>query len=150
MARHPEVPFWLCVGDLASRTGAYPDVSKPLYWIKGNNEDFDRIAAWEAGEPQPRHLHLIPNGTAATVGPLRVAGLGGTFAPTWFETPTSKLHRGRARSHDDATRGNRRSTTCSRRSGRGCTSADIITGSARRTGRASPRSASIESIVRIC
>ena len=68
MERHPDVPLWLCVGDLASRTGAYPDAAAPLYWIKGNNEDFDRIAAWEAGEPQPRNLHCIRNGTAADVG----------------------------------------------------------------------------------
>jgi uncharacterized protein len=91
IARHPEVPLWMCVGDLASRTGAYPQTSKPLYWIKGNNEDFDRIAEWEAGaKPQP-DLRFITNGTAAQVGPLRVAGLGGTFAPTWFETRAQAL-----------------------------------------------------------
>ena len=95
ISRHPEVPLWLCVGDLASRTGVYPEPSKPLYWIKGNNEDFDRIAAWEAGESQPRNLHLIRNGTATTAGPLRVAGLGGTFAPTWFETRAADLPVGR-------------------------------------------------------
>jgi uncharacterized protein len=89
--RHPDVPFWLCVGDLASRSGAYPESPVPLFWIKGNNEDFTRIAEWEAGVPQPGNLHLIPNGTAATVGPLRVAGLGGTFAPTWFDTPAARL-----------------------------------------------------------
>jgi Icc-related predicted phosphoesterase len=91
MERHPEVPLWICVGDLASSTGAYPEPPKPLYWIKGNNEDFERIAQWEAGAPLPRNLHLIRNGTAASVGPLRVAGLGGTFAPKWFETPASRL-----------------------------------------------------------
>src|SRR3982750_2437554 len=80
MTRHPEVPFWLCVGDLASRTGAYPEPPVPLYWIKGNNEDFDRIAAWQTGGAAPRHLHYIANGTAIDAGPLRVAGLGGTFA----------------------------------------------------------------------
>ena len=95
MDRHPDVPLWICVGDVASRTGAYPTPPQPLFWIKGNNEDFDRIAAWEAGEPEPRNLHYIPNGTAARVGPLRVAGLGGTYAPTWFETPASKLPPGR-------------------------------------------------------
>jgi Icc-related predicted phosphoesterase len=91
MERHPEVPFWLCVGDVASRTGAYPEPRKPLYWIKGNNEDFDRIAEWTAGQSLVPNLHFIPNGTVVTVGPLRVAGLGGTFAPTWFETPAEKL-----------------------------------------------------------
>jgi Icc-related predicted phosphoesterase len=91
MARHPDVPAWLCVGDLASRTGAYPDPPVPLYWIKGNNENFDRIAAWEAGESAPRHLHYIRNGTAQSVARVRVAGLGGTFAPTLYDTPPDRL-----------------------------------------------------------
>jgi Icc-related predicted phosphoesterase len=91
MERHPEVPFWLCVGDLASLSGAYPEPPRPLYWIKGNNEDFERIAAWQSGEPQPRNLHYIPSGAAVTAGPLRVAGLGGTFAPTWFGTAAAEL-----------------------------------------------------------
>jgi uncharacterized protein len=91
MERHPDVPFWICVGDLASRTGAYPEPSKPLFWIKGNNENFDRIAMWESGAAPAANLHYIRNGTAAMVGPLRVAGLGGTFAPTWFDTPADKL-----------------------------------------------------------
>ena len=91
MERHPDVPFWLCVGDVASRTGAYPEPHAPLYWIKGNNEDFDRIAAWEEGRDPVANLHFIPNGTSQTVGPLAVAGLGGTYAPTWFETPAAKL-----------------------------------------------------------
>jgi Icc-related predicted phosphoesterase len=91
MERHPEVPFWLCVGDVASRTGAYPEPPKPLYWIKGNNEDFDRIAAWKEGRDLIPNLHFIPNGTSTTVGPFTVAGLGGTYAPTWFETPAAQL-----------------------------------------------------------
>jgi Icc-related predicted phosphoesterase len=91
MARHPEVRLWLCVGDIASRTGAYPEPPKPLYWIKGNNEDFDRIAAWESGRDLVANLHFIPNGTSAAVGPLTVAGLGGTYAPRWFDTPAAQL-----------------------------------------------------------
>jgi len=91
MERHPDVPLWLCVGDVASRTGAYPHPPAPLYWIKGNNEDFDRIAAWEAGRDMVANLHFIPNGTSRTVGPLTVAGLGGTYAPTWYETAAAQL-----------------------------------------------------------
>jgi Icc-related predicted phosphoesterase len=101
MERHPEVPFWICVGDLASSTGAYPEPIAPLYWIKGNNENFDRIAEWEAGRGEMPNLHFIRNGTAVDVGPLdsargkplKVAGLGGTFAPTWFDTPAAQLPR---------------------------------------------------------
>ncbi len=91
MDRHPDVPVWLCVGDVASLTGAYPAPARPLYWIKGNNEDFERIAAWQAGEPEPRNLHFIANASAVDVGPVRVAGLGGTFAPKWFETAAADL-----------------------------------------------------------
>jgi len=91
IARHAEVPLWLCVGDLASRSGAYPETTAPLYWIKGNNEDFNRIAGWEAGAPAPPRLHYIRNGTAVQAGPVKVAGLGGTFAPTWFDTPAASL-----------------------------------------------------------
>ena len=95
MERHPDVPLWVCVGDLASRTGAYPAPPRPLFWIKGNNEDFERIAAWEAGAAQPPNLHYIRNGTATDVGRLRVAGLGGTFAPKWFEAHAADLAHGR-------------------------------------------------------
>jgi Icc-related predicted phosphoesterase len=91
MERHHDVPFWLCVGDVASRTGAYPEPLAPLYWIKGNNENFDRIAEWEEGRGAIPNLHFMRNGTAVTLGPLRVAALGGTYAPTWFETPAADL-----------------------------------------------------------
>jgi Icc-related predicted phosphoesterase len=91
MARHGDVPLWLCVGDVASRAGLYPEPVAPLYWIKGNNENFDRIAEWQAGKTPISNLHFIPNGTAVDVGPLRVAGLGGTFAPKWFDTAPDKL-----------------------------------------------------------
>jgi Icc-related predicted phosphoesterase len=91
MDRHPDVRFWLCVGDVASRSGVYPEPPAPVYWIKGNNENFDRIADWEAGRDQVANLHYIPNGTARNVGGLNVAGLGGTYAPTWFETSAANL-----------------------------------------------------------
>ena len=101
IARHPDVPFWICVGDVASITGAYPTPAAPMYWIKGNNEQFDRIAAWEAGAAQPPNMHYIRNGTTALVGPLTIAGLGGTYAPTWFATPAAELP---AKAKDDKRR----------------------------------------------
>ncbi len=94
VARHPEVPFWLCVGDLATLEGRYEPVGAPVYWIHGNNDNFDAIAAGDL----PADLHHIPNGTVARpegraprVDWLRVAGLGGTFAPTWYDTRASEL-----------------------------------------------------------
>lgn len=96
LRRHPEVPFWLCVGDVASVTGAYPTPVSPLYWIKGNNEAFDRVAAFRAGTEAIPNMHFIPNGVLQQVGALRVAGVGGTFAPTWYDTPAAELpHKGK-------------------------------------------------------
>jgi len=91
MERHADVPFWLCVGDLASRAGRYPSPPKPLHWIKGNNEDFAQVAAFASGRMHVPNLHYIPNGVAVQVGPLTVAGLGGTFAPTWYDMPAAAL-----------------------------------------------------------
>ena len=97
MARHADVPVWVCVGDVASNDGAYFEPAAPLYWIKGNNEDFDVIAASLAGRPPARHLHYLPNGGPHAVGPWRVAALGGTFAPSWYNTPASALPPSRGR-----------------------------------------------------
>jgi Icc-related predicted phosphoesterase len=91
MARHADVRLWICVGDVASSTGAYPEPTAPMYWIKGNNEQFDRIAEWEAGATPPPNLHYIRNGTSTPVGPLTVAGVGGTYAPTWYDTQAAAL-----------------------------------------------------------
>src|SRR5712671_4886922 len=92
MTRHSDVPVWVSVGDVASNDGEYFTPSRPLYWIKGNNEDFDVIAAAaNGGQPLPATLHYLPNGGPYIVGPWRVAALGGTFAPSWYHTPASGL-----------------------------------------------------------
>lgn len=90
---HRDIPFWLCVGDVADAEGRYEPLGAPVYWIKGNNENFERIATGDL----PEGLHHIPNGTQVDVGRpfmgrrLMVAGLGGTFAPTMYETRAADL-----------------------------------------------------------
>jgi len=91
MARHADVPLWLQVGDVATNAGDYFDPPAPLYFIKGNNEDFDVIAAAIAGRPPAPNLHYLRNGRLQQVGPWRVAALGGTFAPSWYQTPAAAL-----------------------------------------------------------
>jgi Icc-related predicted phosphoesterase len=80
------VPFWLCVGDIATDEGRYEQIGAPVYWIHGNNDNFDAIAAGDL----PDDLCHIANGTVVDIG-IRVAGLGGTFAPTWYETEPADL-----------------------------------------------------------
>ena len=96
MRRHPEIGLWLCPGDLANDAGEYPSPIAPLYWIKGNNEDFDFVAAQPPASGTIPNLHFLPNGVAVTAFGLSLAGLGGTFAPTWYETPAAELPPGRA------------------------------------------------------
>lgn len=97
MGRHPDVALWVQVGDIASNDGEYFTPVRPLYWIKGNNEDFDIIAEAVAGRPPAPTLHYLPNGAAYSVGPWRVAALGGTFAPSWYHTPAATLPHARGR-----------------------------------------------------
>jgi uncharacterized protein len=91
MTRHGDVPLWLQVGDIATNEGEYFTPIAPLYWIKGNNEDFDVIAAAIAGKPLAPRLHYLPNGGPYQVGPWRVAALGGTFAPSWYNSSAAAL-----------------------------------------------------------
>jgi Icc-related predicted phosphoesterase len=85
--RHPEVPFWLCVGDVADDEGRYEPLPAPVYWIKGNNENFDTIDAGLL----PANLNYLPNGRPSDLAGVRVAGLGGTLAPSWYDTPAAAL-----------------------------------------------------------
>jgi hypothetical protein len=91
MHLHPDVPLWVSVGDVASNDGEYFAPAAPLYFIKGNNEDFDVLAEAAAGRPPATNLHFLPNGGPHLVGPWRVVALGGTFAPSWYNTPASSL-----------------------------------------------------------
>lgn len=91
MKRHAEVPLWISVGDVASNDGEYFTPVAALYWIKGNNEDFDVIAAALSGQPPAPTLHYLANGGPHQVGPWRVAALGGTFAPSWYHSPAAAL-----------------------------------------------------------
>lgn len=97
MTRHSDVPLWVQVGDVASNDGRYFTPLRPLYWIKGNNEDFDIVSAAAAGRPPSPTLHYLQNGGLHEVGPWRVATLGGTFAPRWYHTPAAMLPPSRGR-----------------------------------------------------
>ena len=87
MTRHQSVPFWLCVGDVADDQGRYEPLPAPLHFIKGNNEGFDVLAEGSL----PANLNYLANGILYPIEAIRVAGMGGTFAPTWFETPAAAL-----------------------------------------------------------
>ena len=92
VAGHSEIPFWLCVGDIADDLGRYESIGACVYWIHGNNDNFDAIAAHRL----PSDLHHLDNGTSIEIRErgervVSVSGLGGTFAPTWYETRAADL-----------------------------------------------------------
>lgn len=53
----------MCRG-VADGAGQYEAMPAPLYWIQGNNENFDAIAAGEF----PENLHSLPNGQLIEIG----------------------------------------------------------------------------------
>ena len=68
--RHPDVPFWLCVGDVASRAGAYPEtVRTPVLDQRQQRGLRSHRGLGGRRDPVP-NLHFIPNGTATRVGAL--------------------------------------------------------------------------------
>ena len=87
IGRHPDVAVWLCVGDIADEQGRYESLGADVHWIHGNNDNFDAIASGDL----PADLHHLANGTALDIASLRVAALGGTFAPTWYDTAAADL-----------------------------------------------------------
>jgi Icc-related predicted phosphoesterase len=87
MRQHPDVAAWICVGDLPGDDGRYQPVDAPLYFIKGNNENFDALASREL----PANLHYLPNATRERIAGVTIVGLGGTHAPTWYGTPAAEL-----------------------------------------------------------
>jgi Calcineurin-like phosphoesterase len=87
MDANPRIPFWVSVGDLADDRGEYEPVPAPLHFIKGNNENFDRLARLDL----PANLVLVANASVLELDGVRIAGLGGTFAPTWYDTAADAL-----------------------------------------------------------
>jgi Icc-related predicted phosphoesterase len=80
------------VGDIADDRGRYEPLGARVYWIHGNNDNFDAIASNDL----PDDLHHIDNGSTMEIFHLgkpvvEVAGLGGTFAPTWYESAADDL-----------------------------------------------------------
>ena len=58
--RHPEVPVLAVCRRHRSEAATYEPLGAPIYWIHGNNDNFDAIAAADL----PAGLHHIANGTA--------------------------------------------------------------------------------------
>jgi hypothetical protein len=95
IARHPEVEWWVTVGDLADDRGAYEAPPALLHWIKGNNDNLEVIAELGDGRRRIPNLRYLPNGVPVKLGSLSVVGLGGTFAPTWYARLPGDLPRPR-------------------------------------------------------
>jgi len=95
MARHPDVAWWVTVGDLADDGGAYEAPPMLLHWIKGNNDNLEVITELADGRRRMPNLRYLPNGVPMKLGDVSVVGLGGTFAPTWYERLPGDLPRPR-------------------------------------------------------
>jgi predicted phosphodiesterase len=69
----------------------------PIYFIKGNHEDFEWLERQTSLEILP-NLTYLPNGTTIDIGRVIVGGIGGCFGPSNYDRPSQDL-RGVARRH---------------------------------------------------
>jgi Icc-related predicted phosphoesterase len=76
----------------------YYDLPLPTWFIAGNNEDQDVIAALRAGQRPDgvRNAYLLES-DVATVEGVRIAGLSGNYAPTRFDRDRADLSGDRRR-----------------------------------------------------
>lgn len=83
----------LQVGDLL-----YYDLPVPTWFVAGNDDDLDVVAALRSGDAVDgvQNAHLLAS-TAVELDGLRVAGLSGNYAPTQFEKRRSDLEGDRRR-----------------------------------------------------
>ena len=58
---------------------------------QGQQRGLRRDRGGDRRRPLAPTLHYLPNGGPHMVGPWRVAALGGTFAPSWYNTPAAAL-----------------------------------------------------------
>ncbi|WP_440007408.1 metallophosphoesterase family protein [Halomicrococcus sp. SG-WS-1] len=98
--RQADADVALQLGDLL-----HYDLPIPTWFIAGNNEDFDVVAALRNGlvtNSRVDNAHLLAS-TAVDLQGIRVAGLSGNFAPTKYDRPRANLvgERRRHFTHED-------------------------------------------------
>lgn len=84
-------------GDFPTYFAEKRRVPRPTTFIKGNHEDFGWLEDLDGSEALPG-LRYLPNGYAANVDGVVVAGVGGCFGPSDYERPAHTLQ-GYARRH---------------------------------------------------
>lgn len=101
-----DADLYLQVGDIGDSTHIeelkYPELSKPVYFIAGNHEDWNEL---EPMLPTPsdkifemrRNLWHIPTGHYCDLKGLRIVGFGNNYAPSRFNWPRSNLQQDRRR-----------------------------------------------------
>jgi Icc-related predicted phosphoesterase len=86
--READAEVALQLGDLL-----HYDLPIPTWFIAGNNEDFDLVAALRNGlvsNSRVNDAHLLAS-SAVELDGLRIGGLSGNFAPTQFNRPRANL-----------------------------------------------------------
>ncbi|MBI2337529.1 MAG: metallophosphoesterase [Deltaproteobacteria bacterium] len=57
----------------------------PVYFCKGNHEDFLFLTNYNQDKPILPNLYYVPNGTVLTIQGVTVGFFGGNYSPKWFE-----------------------------------------------------------------
>jgi predicted phosphodiesterase len=84
-----------CQSDFPKYISECTGFSKPVFFIKGNHEDFTYLDSLEQKSSQSEpiyivnNLYYIPNGRVITLHGIKIAAIGGNYSPVCFYNPKS-------------------------------------------------------------
>lgn len=89
--------------DHLGQFGEYFEVKKsfpvPVYFCKGNHEDFEFLQKYETENEILKNLFYIKNGSVLELQGVVIAFLGGNFSPKWFEKEMPKFNPKHSQNH---------------------------------------------------
>ena len=71
----------------------------PVYFCKGNHEDFEFLQKYESKNEILKNLFYVTNGSVMDIQGVVVAFLGGNFSPKWFEKETPNFNPKHSQNH---------------------------------------------------
>lgn len=71
----------------------------PIYFCKGNHEDFEFLQKYETQNEILKNLFYVKNGSVLDLQGVVVAFLGGNFSPRWFEKEIPALNPKHSQNH---------------------------------------------------
>jgi hypothetical protein len=91
MQSEPDVPAWVCTGDVSDANNKYFTPIRPLHFVLGNHEGWDEVEKMEEGRSRIFGLNLIMPTKSYNIGGVTVVGFGRNYAPRFLNYERKNL-----------------------------------------------------------